>query len=34
MLHFIDPKKLNKEEGPREGASISLRKGNTIIGDK
>jgi hypothetical protein len=31
MLHSTDPKKLNKNEGTSEDASISLRRGNKIV---
>lgn len=31
MIYHTDPKKLNKKKGPKEDASISLRKGNKII---
>jgi hypothetical protein len=30
-IYPTDPKKLNKKEGPREDASISLRRGKKII---
>jgi hypothetical protein len=30
MLHSIDPKKLNKKEGPRKDAPITLKEENKI----
>jgi hypothetical protein len=35
MIHPIDPKKLNKKEGPSEDTSIPCQRGNKIImGDR
>jgi hypothetical protein len=31
MTELTDPMKFNKKEGPSEGASIPLRRGNKII---
>ena len=31
ILHFTDPKKLNKKKGPSEEAWVSLRRGNKIV---
>jgi hypothetical protein len=34
MLHSTDPKKLNKVEGPSEGAWILLRRRNEIVHER
>jgi hypothetical protein len=31
MLHYVDPKKLNKKEGSSEEACISLRRESKIV---